>query len=94
MNCKHASNGVCDVNTECKPLTKGYICPIIQGSTLSLFNPAKEITIIWSVDDVLQERPDLTLEQASDVLDAVKKYHDADVGISWNTIRTIADNML
>ncbi|MCA9215588.1 MAG: hypothetical protein KDB27_21130 [Planctomycetales bacterium] len=42
-----------------------------------------EIAIIWSIDDVLAVRPDLSHKQAWEVLKYVKHYHDAEIGISW-----------
>jgi hypothetical protein len=50
-----------------------------------------EITITWSIDDVLSVRPNLTKEQASDLLMILKKNHDANIGINWNVIENAAD---
>lgn len=55
------------------------------------FDPKRQITIIWSVEDVQSERPDLTDEQAMDVLERVKHKHDATIGVNWDTLRTVAD---
>jgi hypothetical protein len=49
------------------------------------------ITIEWHVDDVLEQRPDLTMDQARKVLHALKRYHDADLGINWEVIYWTAD---
>ncbi len=46
----------------------------------------RQIAIIWNVDDVLEIRPDLTEDQAWDVLQAVEDDHDANVGICWNVL--------
>lgn len=51
------------------------------------------INIEWHVDDVLEQRPDLTKEQAKEVLQALKRYHDADVGINWEVIHYTADEI-
>lgn len=51
------------------------------------------ISVSWSVDDVLTDRPDLTLEQAVDVLQTVRRQHDASIGINWEVIKTHADFM-
>jgi hypothetical protein len=51
----------------------------------------EEIAVIWSIDDVQIIRPDLTDQQASDVLIYLKKNHDANEGINWDTIETVAD---
>jgi hypothetical protein len=51
----------------------------------------KQIAIIWSIQDVQEQRPDLTDEQASDVLQAMKTRHDANFGINWNVIDTVSE---
>lgn len=53
----------------------------------------KTISIIWSTEDVLGVRPDLTEEQADAVLDALEGNHDASVGINWDAIEAAADDM-
>ena len=45
----------------------------------------------WSIDDVQGERPDLTDEQAREVLDMIDRRHDANNGINWQFIRDIAE---
>ena len=55
------------------------------------FDPNREIAITWNVDDVKHIRPDLTDEQAMDVLHEVKDHHDATCGVSWTTLRTSAE---
>ena len=52
-----------------------------------------EISIVWSTEDVLCVRPDLTKEQAREVLYELDHSHDASVGISWDIIDIIAENM-
>ena len=51
------------------------------------------ITITWHVDDVQSVRPDLTREQAMDVLQRVDRNYDACIGISWQVIQSTADYM-
>lgn len=51
----------------------------------------KEIAIIWHIEDVQSVRPDLTDEQASNILLHMKKNHDATLGINWDTIESTAD---
>lgn len=51
----------------------------------------KEISIKWHIDDVKEVRSDLTDEQCSEVLQALKKNHDANEGINWLTIEYTAD---
>jgi len=51
----------------------------------------EEYTITWHIDDVLSIRPDLTKEQASDVLSyACGHKHDASIGVNWDVLDTIA----
>lgn len=57
------------------------------------FDPKKHVAIIWSVVDVQSVRPDLTDEQALEVLKNVKSKHDADIGVNWDTLRIVADNL-
>jgi hypothetical protein len=48
------------------------------------------ITAIWSADDVLQVRPDLTAPQALEVIEEVGRKHDAEYGINWMTLECMA----
>ena len=52
-----------------------------------------EITIKWHVDDVLSVRPDLTKDQAREVLYELDHSHDASLGINWEVIEIVAENM-
>ena len=45
-----------------------------------------EIAIIWSAADVLEIRPDLSQEQAEDVLVHAHRKHDAGIGINWDVL--------
>ncbi len=51
---------------------------------------ARKIAVIWSPEDVLEVRPDLTPDQAWDVLQACRRGHAACVGISWDVLATTA----
>jgi len=53
----------------------------------------KKITSTWCVEDVQSVRPDLTDEQAFEVLCRVDHYFDANYGISWNTLELNADEL-
>lgn len=48
------------------------------------------IIITWHISDVQEIRPDLTDEQAREVLFAAKRNHDANEGINWEVLRTHA----
>ena len=52
-----------------------------------------EITIIWSVADVLEQCPWLTNEQAFEVLHNLYRKHDCTIGINWDVIDVTADIM-
>jgi len=52
-----------------------------------------KVAAIWCIDDVKGIRPDLTDEQASEVLEEVGRKHDAEWGINWTTLETVADDM-
>ena len=51
------------------------------------------ILAIWSISDVIAVRDDLTDEQAAEVLAAVDKKHDANLGINWDVLETTAGFM-
>ena len=51
----------------------------------------RQIAHIWSIEDVLEVRPDLSEEQAWEVLQKVDAKKDASVGITWDTLRLHAD---
>jgi hypothetical protein len=53
----------------------------------------KTIAIEWCVDDVLNVRDDLTEDQAWDVLQAVVSRHNAEIGINWEYIAAVADDL-
>lgn len=51
------------------------------------------ITIRWHIDDVKEVRPDLTDDQARQVLQQVLCCHDCNCGVSWETLQAVADEM-
>jgi len=48
------------------------------------------ISILWNVDDVKEQAKNknikLNKEECREVLDACLKYHDANIGISWDIL--------
>ncbi len=48
---------------------------------------------VWCETDVLELRPDLTSEQATDVLDTIRENFDARHGIGWDTIDEFATRL-
>jgi hypothetical protein len=53
----------------------------------------KQISITWNIDDVLSVRPRLTKLQASLFLAHIKKNHDANIGINWEVIEIVSDQL-
>ena len=51
------------------------------------------ITISWNIDDVHNVVNNLSDEEAYEVLLAVKKHHNAEQGITWDTLRITALSM-
>jgi hypothetical protein len=51
----------------------------------------KQIAVIWGVEDVQENRPDLDDDQAWQVLLAVKRGHDCNDGINWDTLQMTAE---
>ncbi|MEW4569515.1 hypothetical protein AB1L88_16745 [Tautonia sp. JC769] len=55
-----------------------------------LLERGRQIAVVWSVEDVLQVRPDLSPEQAWDVLVSCRRRHDATIGINWDVLEVAA----
>jgi len=53
----------------------------------------RQIAIIWSIEDVQEVRPDLSEDQAWEVLQAVRSDHDATLGVSWETLEYEAQRL-
>jgi hypothetical protein len=45
----------------------------------------------WHVDDVFNQRPDLTEDQAIEVLRRLARNFDANIGINWEVIDSCAE---
>lgn len=46
----------------------------------------RQIAVIWCIEDVQAIRPDLDQDKAWDVLQAARRYHDANIGINWDVL--------
>jgi hypothetical protein len=63
-------------------------------------NNEDRISIVWEFDDILLLAADRidgvtpSREQCREVLRRAKKYHDANVGISWDVLSGHLDNVL
>ena len=53
----------------------------------------RQIAIIWSSEDVQAQRPDLSNDQAWQVLQECERVHDAELGFTWLLIETVADEL-
>lgn len=53
--------------------------------------PMEFIDDRWYTEDVIEMRPDLSHEQAWEVLKHIKKTHDATIGINWEVIEIACD---
>jgi len=53
----------------------------------------RRIAIVWCTDDVREVRPDLTDDQAWEVLQTCRKSHDCNFGLSWGWIEATARNL-
>ncbi len=53
----------------------------------------RQIAAIWSIEDVQGLRSDLTDDQAWEVLEQVGDNHDAEWGITYTTLETVADDL-
>lgn len=51
------------------------------------------IAIKWSIEDVQEVRPDLTEAQCREVLARVRDRHDATIGVTWDVLSTVADDL-
>ena len=52
-----------------------------------------KIAVIWSSEDVQAVRPNLSEDQAWEVLQAARDKHDANCGIGWDMFEILADEM-
>ena len=53
----------------------------------------RQIADIWSIEDVQSQCDWLTDEQAWEVLQSVKRHSDASVGINWDVIDQVAQDL-
>jgi len=53
----------------------------------------RQIALIWSIEDVQGLRPDLSEDQCWEVLQDVDHHKDAELGITWLTLKMAADHL-
>jgi hypothetical protein len=59
----------------------------------ALLAERRQIADIWSIEDVQEVRPDLTDDQAWEVLQRAERKCDAEFGITWTTLEIIAEDL-
>lgn len=72
------------------------IHPSTPGEELDLFEilgANRMIAHLWCVEDVQSERPDLSADQAWEVLQAVERNLDSNHGWSWDDLRETAERL-
>jgi hypothetical protein len=84
-----------------------YLCDSNGDNTFELWAYAHDVLLThvesqtveryiddrWYTSDVQDVRPDLSDDQAWEVLQEIKRTHDATVGINWDVINCTADNL-
>ena len=58
-----------------------------------LLDQQRQVAVIWEVDDVLVLRPELTDDEAWAVLKDAHQYHDAGIGLNWESIESAAESL-
>jgi hypothetical protein len=53
----------------------------------------RQVAVIWSIEDVNQVRPDLSDDQAWQVLQEAERLHDCELGFNWLLLETVADDL-
>ena len=66
----------------------------MKSIVFSKVKPPKEsISITWWIEDIQSLRPDSKREQAAQVLNTLKTPHNAEIGVNWDVIRTVCDDL-
>ena len=58
-----------------------------------LLEDRRQVAVIWSTDDVQDIRPDLSEDQAWQVLRECRRVHDCEVGFTWLLIEIVANDL-
>lgn len=74
-------------------LFKQAVLAVNELDQFEMVDKRYAMAIVWQVDDVLSIRPDLTEEQAGEVLGRAEDIHDASIGVSWDTLECCADDL-
>lgn len=73
--------------------TSAPVIEDIDSYVLQLLAKHRKIAAIWRIEDVKGVRPDLTDDQAWELLQRASDSHDAENGITWTTLEAIADDL-
>ena len=65
----------------------------IEIDVHQLLDENRHIAHIWGIDDVRHLRPDLSADQAWEVLQTVERRLNSEFGINWDFIRDTADEL-
>lgn len=81
-----------------EPLLRAEATARLGTETLSfdihdLLSARRQIAHIWGIEDVQSIRPDLSGEQAWEVLRDVDHHKDAELGITWLTLEMAAEHL-
>lgn len=63
------------------------------GDLTAILRRRRQIAQFWGVEDVVAVRPDLTDDQAWDVLQEIDLNQDAETGITWRTLEETAGEL-
>ena len=58
-----------------------------------LLEQRRQIALVWGVEDVQEVRPDLTDDQAWQVLQAAHRHHDCEIGLTWQNLEWFAGEL-
>jgi hypothetical protein len=75
------------------PAEPSYVSPQSTVDVHALLEQRREVTVIWCTEDVQAVRPDLTDDQAWEVLQRCSRAHDCNYGFTWDLIRFVADDL-
>jgi len=64
-----------------------------SGEIYKLLAERNQIAIVWEVEDVQTLRPDLSDDQAWQVLEQAERRHDAGIGINWDVLEMHAETV-
>src|SRR5208283_4247052 len=81
-----------------EPLLRAETTARLGSGTLSLdihelLAKHRQIAAIWGIEDVQSIRPDLSEQQAWEVLQRVDRCMDSELGITWDTLEMAAEDL-